>query len=444
MNQQYTKEGTNLSVTCLATPGNPSYTIFYWTKIDNQGFTQNGTTLQLPNIQRTSSGTYRCTAENIYRNGEKGSDSQSMTINVLYPPTVIALSRQYIIEGRNLSINCQATPGNPSSTTFYWTNNQGFRQNGATLQLYIIQKTNSGTYRCTAENNYGDGEKGTNSLSMVVDVQYPPFVNLLSKQNILEGRNLSVTCQAIPGNPRFTTFYWTKADRFRRNGATLQLPDIQRNSSGTYICTAENSYNNGKKGTHSQPMVVNVLYQPRVESKPFKLVNDSEEVILTRNIYSNPLSNVSWFNSTELLKTDTSVITASFSIKRATCADTKNYTLVATNGVGNTVSAFVGLIVNCKPMSDKTNITLGVTWATGIEFSSTIIAYPEPLYELQYENGTTTTQIMSYITRNAVNNFTVCFRQREIDQSSFGLYYLRMSNIFGESTVIVHVIEQSK
>lgn len=95
-------------------------------------------------------------------------------------------------------------------------------------------------------------------------------------------------------------------------------------------------------------------------------------------------------------------------------------------------------------MSDKTNITLGVTWATGIEFSSTIIAYPEPLYELQYENGTTTTQIMSYITRNAVNNFTVCFRQREIDQSSFGLYYLRMSNIFGESTVIVHVIEQSK
>lgn len=97
-----------------------------------------------------------------------------------------------------------------------------------------------------------------------------------------------------------------------------------------------------------------------------------------------------------------------------------------------------------KPMSDKTNITLGVTWATGIEFSSTIIAYPEPLYELQYENGTTTTQIMSYITRNAVNNFTVRFRQREIDQSSFGLYYLRMSNIFGESTVIVDVIEQSK
>lgn len=95
-------------------------------------------------------------------------------------------------------------------------------------------------------------------------------------------------------------------------------------------------------------------------------------------------------------------------------------------------------------MSDKTNITLGVTCTTGIEFSSTIIAYPEPVYEIQYENGTTTTRMMNYITRNAMNNFTVRFRQTVIDQSSFGLYYLRMTNTFGESTVIVHVIEQSK
>lgn len=97
-----------------------------------------------------------------------------------------------------------------------------------------------------------------------------------------------------------------------------------------------------------------------------------------------------------------------------------------------------------KPMSDKTNITLGVTCTTGIEFSSTIIAYPKPVFEMQYETGITTTQMMIYITRNAVNNFTVRFRQTVIEQSSFGLYYLRMSNIFGESTVIVHVIEQSK
>lgn len=202
----------------------------------------------------------------------------------------------------DLSINCQATPGNPSSTTFYWTNNQGFRQNGATLQIYIIQRTSSGTYRCTAENNYGNGEKGTDSQSMDVNVQCmysikrsiavlnnlinrnlscnsiiiitdPPFVSLLSKKNILEGRNLSVTCQANSGNPSFTTFYWTRADNpgFRQNEAILQLPDIQRTSSGTYICTAENSYNNGNKGTHSQTMVVNVLCKSYIRSFIYKM-----------------------------------------------------------------------------------------------------------------------------------------------------------------------------
>lgn len=93
-------------------------------------------------------------------------------------------------------------------------------------------------------------------------------------------------------------------------------------------------------------------------------------------------------------------------------------------------------------MPDNTNITIGVTCTTEIEFSTTIIAYPEPLYELQYENGTK--NMMSFITKNAVNNFTAHFSQTVTDQSTFGIYYLRMDNMIGESTVIVNVIEKSK
>lgn len=154
-------EGRDLSVTCQASPGNPNSTTFYWTNVDNTGFRQYGPTLQFPNIQRTSSGTYKCTAENIYSNGRKGTHSQSMVISVFYSPSVNTLSEQDIIEGRNLSITCRANPGNPRPTTFYWTkeDNPGFRQNGSTLQLYNIQRTSSGPYRCTAENNYGNGER---------------------------------------------------------------------------------------------------------------------------------------------------------------------------------------------------------------------------------------------------------------------------------------------
>jgi hypothetical protein len=89
----------------------------------------------------------------------------------------------------------------------------------------------------------------------------PPFVSPLSKQDIIEGRDLSVTCSITPGNPSSSTIFWTKVGLpgFRQEGPTLQLPGINRTSSGNYSCTAENKYNNDEKGTADQSMVVNVL-----------------------------------------------------------------------------------------------------------------------------------------------------------------------------------------
>lgn len=88
----------------------------------------------------------------------------------------------------------------------------------------------------------------------------PPTVNTLSQQKMIEGRDLTVTCQDTPGNPSSSTFYWTKEGypAFRQNGTTLQLPNIDRSSSGTYNCTAKNIYSDGKNGEDSQSMEVNV------------------------------------------------------------------------------------------------------------------------------------------------------------------------------------------
>lgn len=100
-------------------------------------------------------------------------------------------------------------------------------------------------------------------LFLINNLTDPSTINTLSQQDIIEGGALSVTCHVTPGNPSSTTVYWTKEDNqgFRQNGATLQLPYIQRNSSVTYRCTAENMYSNGENGSDSQSMVVNVLCQ---------------------------------------------------------------------------------------------------------------------------------------------------------------------------------------
>lgn len=97
-------------------------------------------------------------------------------------------------------------------------------------------------------------------ITSYVLITDPPNVLMLSQQDILEGKGLTVTCTATPGNPGSNTFYWTKIDNvgFRQNGSTLLLPNIQRNSSGTYRCTAENIFMNGERGTDSQSFVASV------------------------------------------------------------------------------------------------------------------------------------------------------------------------------------------
>lgn len=130
------------------------------------------------------------------------------------------------------------------------------------------------------------GKCYNNVLYMYIDISIvlitgPPKVHMLSQQDILEGRNLSVTCKATPGNPSLTTFYWTKVDiqGFRQNGATLHIPNIQRNSSGTYRCTAENNYSNGEKGTHNQSMVVNVLCMRSVYNYMIMMTTDFRIIV---------------------------------------------------------------------------------------------------------------------------------------------------------------------
>lgn len=109
----------------------------------------------------------------------------------------------------------------------------------------------------------------------------PPKINTLFQQDIIEGGALSVPCQVTPGNPSATTVSWTKVDnsRFRQNGFTLQLPYIQRTSSGTYRCTAENNYSNGEKGTQYQSMVVNVLCMRSVYNYMIMMTKDSRLIV---------------------------------------------------------------------------------------------------------------------------------------------------------------------
>ena len=83
----------------------------------------------------------------------------------------------------------------------------------------------------------------------------------------------------------------------------------------------------------------------KLREKSVPLLTRQKE--LTQEIDSNPLSNVSWYDGTELLKTQTFSEIANLTVENALCTDTKNFTLRVSNAVQRNVGSMLELIVNC-------------------------------------------------------------------------------------------------
>lgn len=95
-------------------------------------------------------------------------------------------------------------------------------------------------------------------------------------------------------------------------------------------------------------------------------------------------------------------------------------------------------------MVENRNISLGVAFAKEIHFSTTIIAYPQPQYVLQQEDGTRNIPMTNSIQQNAKNNFTIHFTKTAAKPCDLGTYYLRVSNTFGEITIIISIFQQGE
>lgn len=82
------------------------------------------------------------------------------------------ISTKTTIKGRNLSVTCSYTMGEPTATRVYWTKSDSvFRYDGQMLWIPNIEKEDSGTYVCHAENSYSSGNRGTANTTIQIDVQ---------------------------------------------------------------------------------------------------------------------------------------------------------------------------------------------------------------------------------------------------------------------------------
>ncbi|XP_062620127.1 limbic system-associated membrane protein-like, partial [Saccostrea cucullata] len=142
-------EEDDLSVKCSVTNGNPSQYTVYWTKTGDSGFRQNGAVLRIQRIQRGSAGTYTCTAQNSYSIGGTGSSSQSMTVNVLYPPVVLRGPTFYANESQEITLFRNISSNPASDVSWFKGSEKVHKQESVTTAKYTIDKT-----KCTDTGNY--------------------------------------------------------------------------------------------------------------------------------------------------------------------------------------------------------------------------------------------------------------------------------------------------
>ncbi|XP_078334109.1 neural cell adhesion molecule 1-A-like isoform X2 [Crassostrea virginica] len=444
------REGETATLVCTVIDANPSTNITWrWFKRDSGSFfllVHNGPIYVITNISREISKRYRYSC--LVSNTVGTSYAADIVIDVQYTPEVISniTSPYRVREGQTATLVCTVTDANPNiSITWKWIKLDSphmVLHNGSHFTIPNIKRGRAGPYSCAASNSVGASE----AAIIFVDVQYEPEVwsGSSSPYKVREGDTAILACTVIDANPNaIITWIWVKTDSpnyVLHNGHNYTIPSIQRGRSGSYSCTASNSVGTSEPAT----VYLDIQFQPSIEERDALVVNENEKVVLTRRIYSNPLSNVSWYDESQLLKSEIAVTTTNLIIEKARCTDTKNFTIIASNTLQSNVRSFVELIVNCRPIPDVKNITLWVSDGISLAFSTKIIAYPKPRFTLMFENRTELNGIEDRLAVNAANHFTLYLYKTTIDQIDYGTYYLHINNTFGEAIVYVYILQPEK
>ncbi|XP_072513043.1 sialoadhesin-like [Salminus brasiliensis] len=339
-------EGSSVILTC-SSDGNPPVQKYTWYK--GTSLVATGETFTMKKISSLNSGGYKCRSSNEH--GEKSSDT--VTLNVLYPPKRVSVSISpsgEIVEGSSVTLTC-SSDGNPPVQKYTW-----FRKadkevlQKLTNQIYSItniRSADSGEYQCMATNTQGSRPSGYKSLTVL----YAPkkvWVSISPSGKILQGSSVNLTCSS-DANPPVQNYTWFKEGGGSPVGSGHSYSAVQ---SGSYYCVAQNTY-----GSQTAPAVtLNVRYPPKrvsVSISPSGEIVEGSSVILTCSSDGNPpVQKYTWFKGTSLVATG-----ETFTMKKISSVNSGGYKCRSSNEHGEKSSDTVTLDVLYPPKSISVSIS---------------------------------------------------------------------------------------
>ena len=231
------------------------------------------------NVNSEVEGEYTCSADN----GLGRRAQATVTVKLLTPPKVHLPPRLESDVGSKLNVPCKTDVKLPDEQ-YVWTKvgSPSFKQTGRHLILNQVAIESHGEYIChvyiyvNTSDNINQRLEGNRTMSILVRHKPGRTSITASKQLIVGGDDLTLTCHGDPPGWPSPTYRWWKypSNKTIAMGQNYSIQVVRLTSEGRYTCGASNTLGGGSIGVynlevHTAPRLITLL--------PPTLVKDEQQ-----------------------------------------------------------------------------------------------------------------------------------------------------------------------
>ncbi|KAM9330316.1 sialoadhesin [Gastrophryne carolinensis] len=345
------QEGQAVNMTCKLSSEDLDGVRYIWYKNGNIYVSAMSNILSFPNITSEDRGSYFCSVQSHV--GSK--NSQSVSLDVLYPPRNVHLKSFLDTENGKVGIILGSVDSNPPSEMSLYkdghmlvSSTHGSRTS-ARLHAYFFTDTlrveirnlktdDQGTYIFVVKNIHGAAQSSVTLTVTGVRVLVSPDAE------IQQGSSVTLTCDVLDSSEVVTAFTWYKNSRWFQEGTLgfLEFGNVSSSDAGSYSCTAHSS----RASMSSPPISITVLYPPRnLLLTSYLELQERRLAIILCQVDSEPRSHIAVLRGKELIndgyddsghhvKLLSSHNTLRLEIQDISMDDQQEYTCQANNSLG--------------------------------------------------------------------------------------------------------------
>ncbi|XP_053349996.1 carcinoembryonic antigen-related cell adhesion molecule 1 [Clarias gariepinus] len=339
-------------------------------------------TLQLSNISQNQTGDYACIA---YNNVTLRYDTVTRTLNITDPLSAVPIVTlgEPPIYNNSFALTCDIT--GPVDSV-YWIKDgvhlfpdrtHSLSNQNKTLTFNQLSLSDDGKYQCAASNSVSN----VTSIAYILIVNYGPWSPAISGPAIAEvGSNVTLNCSAF-SQPASQYSWFFQGSRVAE-GAVYQAYSLSLNSSGEYVCLAQNNITGGNSSaTWNLTVIVGIS---SVVVTPSTLIPvASKDMQLFCNV-TGIFKSIHWLKDSQPLNTTTTIsmndTTVDFHPLQIT--DDGSYQCVATNIFRAHHSQPFSLIVNYGPV----DVTITANNNINIVLLCNAKSQPPSVYQWLFNN----------------------------------------------------------